>query len=427
MMSSSGSITSLKSASKTLFVGNLHASLEESDLLDIFRPFGRIVECCKRWCHYGFIQFASDDEANLAFAHLNGSKVRGRPMRIEFQRKKQIRNIQALLEAEAEAQLHHMQHLGHQQATANELLNYLQKNAATVVGDLENLNPLSYASSSLSMHSEIQQIEKSVSFDHDKVNNHNKKNYYDDEDDEICSSNNDVLEKCLLQVFEEILIEDTDHRLPKSNKSSSVLKSININSNSHFNSSSCSSPLSLKDDDLYSATSPAKINDSTHHRSSNSNTNSTSSLSGLSHKSSKSIMLFRSINSSNTIYVQPSDVIIPLSEGDYAEYKLFPNSSNDSSTISQSNNEQTCALDKILSNLNAYGDVSCKQQTLEIYSPPLSCSVSASSSQPSSNSSSLNASPISTSPLLLHRHHHHHNHNHNHNHLGRQPIKYLLK
>jgi RNA recognition motif-containing protein len=77
-----------KSASKTLFVGNLHASLEENDLLDIFSPFGQVIECCKRWCHYGFIQFSSDYEADLAFNNLNGSKVRGRPMRIEFQRKK---------------------------------------------------------------------------------------------------------------------------------------------------------------------------------------------------------------------------------------------------------------------------------------------------------------------------------------------------
>ena len=81
-----------KGPSKTLFVGNLHASLEESDLLEIFKPFGRIVECCKRWCHYGFIQFAIEDEAQLAYNSLNGSKIRGRPMRIEFQRKKVIKN-----------------------------------------------------------------------------------------------------------------------------------------------------------------------------------------------------------------------------------------------------------------------------------------------------------------------------------------------
>ena len=37
-----------KSTSKTLFVGNLHASLEESDLLNVFKPFGNVVECCKK-------------------------------------------------------------------------------------------------------------------------------------------------------------------------------------------------------------------------------------------------------------------------------------------------------------------------------------------------------------------------------------------
>lgn len=86
-----------KCASKTLFVGNLHASLEETDLLEIFRPFGRIVECCKRWCHYGFIQFATEDEAKLAFNNLNGSRVRGRPMRIEFQRKKVSLKLKRLI------------------------------------------------------------------------------------------------------------------------------------------------------------------------------------------------------------------------------------------------------------------------------------------------------------------------------------------
>ena len=35
-------------ACKTLFVGNLHASIEENDLLNIFKPFGTVVECCKK-------------------------------------------------------------------------------------------------------------------------------------------------------------------------------------------------------------------------------------------------------------------------------------------------------------------------------------------------------------------------------------------
>ena len=101
-------------ACKTLFVGNLHASIEENDLLNIFKPFGTVVECCKKvtkknnirirylleyvliifpiqkWPHYGFIQFATDAEAKLARDNLNSSKLRGRSMRIEYQRKKVI-------------------------------------------------------------------------------------------------------------------------------------------------------------------------------------------------------------------------------------------------------------------------------------------------------------------------------------------------
>jgi RNA recognition motif-containing protein len=37
-----------KYVSKTLFVGNLHVSLEENDLLNVFKPFGTVVECCKK-------------------------------------------------------------------------------------------------------------------------------------------------------------------------------------------------------------------------------------------------------------------------------------------------------------------------------------------------------------------------------------------
>jgi hypothetical protein len=35
-------------------------------------------------------------------------------------------------------------------------------------------------------------------------------------------------------------------------------------------------------------------------------------------------LLFKSINSSNTIFIQPHDVLTPLNEGDFHEYKLFP-------------------------------------------------------------------------------------------------------
>lgn len=81
-VSSSSSTCNLNN---TLFVGNLHASLQEIDLIQVFRPFGRIVECCKKWLHFGFVKFMSEEEACHAYVTLNGFRLKGRPMRLEFQ------------------------------------------------------------------------------------------------------------------------------------------------------------------------------------------------------------------------------------------------------------------------------------------------------------------------------------------------------
>lgn len=299
-----------KCASKTLFVGNLHASLEENDLLEIFKPFGRIVECCKRWCHYGFIQFATEDEAKLAFTNLNGSKVRGRPMRIEFQRKK-IRNIQALIEAEAESK------------TKNQ-------------SDFEAFSCFSF-----------------------NLNNENMNPRLAEEDDYLDLAE---IEKCLTKVFDELMIDENIQR------ENQVLKTItNVDKNSRCNKndnkncravyenlsigSSCSSPLSQRED----SNSPA-------------------------------IRLFRSINSSNTIYVQPTDIIIPLNEGDYTEYKLFPSADKNVDC-------GTHPLCSLLNNLSLNAS-----DSNELYSPPIS---PASSDASCSNSSSPVSSPRSQSPKYL--------------------------
>lgn len=81
----------------TLFVGNLHASLQEIDLIQVFRPFGRIVECCKKWLHFGFVKFTSEEEACHAYVTLNGFRLKGRPMRLEFQNRTKKARIKAIL------------------------------------------------------------------------------------------------------------------------------------------------------------------------------------------------------------------------------------------------------------------------------------------------------------------------------------------
>lgn len=85
------------SLNNTLFVGNLHASLQEIDLVQVFRPFGRIVECCKKWLHFGFVKFTSEEEACHAYVTLNGFRLKGRPMRLEFQNRTKKARIKAIL------------------------------------------------------------------------------------------------------------------------------------------------------------------------------------------------------------------------------------------------------------------------------------------------------------------------------------------
>jgi len=85
------------SLNNTLFVGNLHASLQEMDLVQVFRPFGRIVECCKKWLHFGFVKFTSEEEACHAYVTLNGFRLKGRPMRLEFQNRTKKARIKAII------------------------------------------------------------------------------------------------------------------------------------------------------------------------------------------------------------------------------------------------------------------------------------------------------------------------------------------
>ena len=63
----------------------------------MFRPFGRIVECCKKWLHFGFVKFTTEEEACHAYVTLNGFRLKGRPMRLEFQNRSKKARIKAIL------------------------------------------------------------------------------------------------------------------------------------------------------------------------------------------------------------------------------------------------------------------------------------------------------------------------------------------
>ena len=84
---------------KKLYVGNLPFSATEQDLSDKFAACGT-VESVKlitdrdtgRIKGFGFIEMASDAEAQAAIDSLNGSDYEGRPMKVNEARPQQKRS-----------------------------------------------------------------------------------------------------------------------------------------------------------------------------------------------------------------------------------------------------------------------------------------------------------------------------------------------
>ena len=72
----------------TLFIGNLDVAVDEDQLLQIFMRFGKIIACIKRWPNFGFVKFDREEDACRCFMLINGHKIKGRPMRLEFQKAK---------------------------------------------------------------------------------------------------------------------------------------------------------------------------------------------------------------------------------------------------------------------------------------------------------------------------------------------------
>jgi RNA recognition motif-containing protein len=426
-----------KCASKTLFVGNLHSLLTETDLLEIFRPFGRIVECCKRWCHYGFIQFATDDEARLAFTNLNGSKVKGRPMRIEFQRKK-MRNLAALLEAEAQAKSRGNVASGSNNNSSADDFECQIMFMQLMDDDVENISPNNTQMS-------FSQLFNKQKYANLNYNNNNDNNDHEDYDNKTDNAKYSTYE---IDLFKQLSFLDSD----SSNNSNSGLNyGRKITNNTHSLSvASNQTPLSANQQQQQQILTNRCLNTTNNEMentslltnllsnqtkkmstTTNQNTDeidaktnawfcyllekasiatktpfslSSSPLSPNNRESSlssNSVILYRSLNTSNTIFVQPTDILEPLEVGDFNEYKLFP-------TVISTQLFKGLSMSSPNKNQEEEDEdyEFAKEILVDLISPPSSVSLSSSISSSSSTS---------TSPLLSmrrkyrSRHHHHHN------------------
>ncbi len=74
---------------KKLYVGNLSYQMTEEGLRDLFTPLGEVVSAkiitdaaTGRSKGFGFVEMASDEEADKAIADLNGKKVMERPLNV---------------------------------------------------------------------------------------------------------------------------------------------------------------------------------------------------------------------------------------------------------------------------------------------------------------------------------------------------------
>jgi RNA recognition motif-containing protein len=79
-----------------IYVGNLSWGLKDQDLANLFAPFGEVSSAkivtdkfTQRSKGFGFVEMASDEEAQAAIAQLNGTEVEGRSLVVNESRPKQ--------------------------------------------------------------------------------------------------------------------------------------------------------------------------------------------------------------------------------------------------------------------------------------------------------------------------------------------------
>ena len=78
-----------------IYVGNLSWETSDSDLRDLFAPYGEpdsvkviVDRDTNRSKGFGFVEFSDPTQANAAIAGLNGKDFRGRPLTVNEARPK---------------------------------------------------------------------------------------------------------------------------------------------------------------------------------------------------------------------------------------------------------------------------------------------------------------------------------------------------
>ncbi len=81
-----------------LFVGNLSFKVTEDDLLDIFSPYGDVMQVriindreTGRPRGFGFVTMASEEEAHKAIEALNKHEIEGRALTVNIARPREER------------------------------------------------------------------------------------------------------------------------------------------------------------------------------------------------------------------------------------------------------------------------------------------------------------------------------------------------
>ena len=83
---------------KKLYVGNLAYSMSDSELQQLFEAHGTVTSAqiiqdrdTGRSKGFGFVEMASDDEAQAAITALNGQEIQGRPLTVNEARPREER------------------------------------------------------------------------------------------------------------------------------------------------------------------------------------------------------------------------------------------------------------------------------------------------------------------------------------------------